>query len=366
MTALWVTPDELGSYANTEFAQEACETASYLLWAMSGRKFSGVTTVTERYTCVLRRGRLGESTKTTDAVLFGGTVYNIPKTDFDFDEYSALTVDGISPESRIKLRGGPVTKIHSVRNRLGDVIDPSLYYLVDHSTIQVSAGAPWTPCNTEITYSYGAPPPTSGKMAARTLAMEFAKLWSGDDDCALPQRVTSISRQGVSYTILDQQDFIQELRTGLYAIDLFLKTVNPNAAKNKAKVFSVDAPRGRRYTPKEAVLTASLTRDVTVNISGSTTLTLDLTDVAGEFFIDETGWTPSIVLNSFSGLRKVTLPASAITIDNVGYTMDIVFDYKNTLAALGTTDPGYWELFGIKNADTVLVTNGNLKITTTT
>ncbi len=72
-------------------------------------------------------------------------------------------------------------------------------------------------------------------MAARTLAIEFAKLWSDDETCALPQRVTSVSRQGVSFTILDQQDFIQELRTGLYAVDLFLKTVNPDGARRKTK-----------------------------------------------------------------------------------------------------------------------------------
>jgi len=70
---------------------------------------------------------------------------------------------------------------------------------------------------------YGTPVPVAGKMAALTMATEFAKLWSGDDDCALPQRITSVSRQGVSYTILDNQEFIAELRTGLYAVDLFLK-----------------------------------------------------------------------------------------------------------------------------------------------
>jgi len=49
MTALWVQPEELGDYANSEFALEAAKTASHLLWAMSGRKYSGETIVTERY-----------------------------------------------------------------------------------------------------------------------------------------------------------------------------------------------------------------------------------------------------------------------------------------------------------------------------
>jgi len=58
---LWIQPSELGHYANTEYATEACEVASYLLWAMSGRKYTGETIVTERYTCVLRNNRMGPS-----------------------------------------------------------------------------------------------------------------------------------------------------------------------------------------------------------------------------------------------------------------------------------------------------------------
>ena len=45
-TSLWIQPEELGAYADTEFAQEAAETASYLMWAMSGRKYTGEVTVT--------------------------------------------------------------------------------------------------------------------------------------------------------------------------------------------------------------------------------------------------------------------------------------------------------------------------------
>lgn len=162
----WIQADELGDYSYTEFTEEAVRTASYLLWAMSGRKYTGETTVTERYTCTLRNNRMGPSTKTNSPVLFGGDVYNIPSG--DYDEYSELTADGMSPDSRIRLRGRPVTKIHAIRNRLGDIIDPSNYYLVDHSTIHIKAGTPWTPCNTEVTYSYGVAVPAVGKMAART------------------------------------------------------------------------------------------------------------------------------------------------------------------------------------------------------
>jgi hypothetical protein len=366
MTALWIQPEELGDYANTEFAAEAAQTASYLLWAMSGRKFSGVTTVTERYTCVLRRGRIGNSVRTTDALLFNGSVYDIPSGDFDFDEYSSLTVDGISPESRIKLRGGPVSEVHSIRNRLGEVLDPSFYYLVDHSTVQIAVGAPWTPCNTEITYSYGAPPPTSGKMAARTLAIELAKLWN-NEDCALPQRITSVSRQGVSYTILDSQDFIDDMRTGLYAIDLFLKTANPDKARAKAKVFSVDAPRARRYTPKTAVYTVSATKDITVDAGATSTksITLGLSNISAAFLTSQAGWTPSLTVKSYSGMYSKDLGATSATVNANASTITLTVGYNDANNTLGRVDPGSWDLYATHtNASVVLITSGNLKINT--
>jgi hypothetical protein len=110
---LWILPEEMGDYAYTEFTLEAAQVASNLLWAMSGRKYTGETIVTERYTCTLRNNRMGPSDRTNSPVLFGGDVYNIPSG--DYDEYSELVADGLSPDARIRLRGRPVTRIISMR-----------------------------------------------------------------------------------------------------------------------------------------------------------------------------------------------------------------------------------------------------------
>ena len=361
---LWVQPEDLGDYANTEYAAEAAQTASFMLWAMSGRKYTGVTTVTERYTCVLRNNRMGPSTKTNSPVLFGGDVYNIPSG--DYDEYSELVADGLSPDARIRLRGRPVVKIIAMRNKTGLILDPSSYYLVDHSTIHVVAGTPWTPCNTEITYTYGTPVPAAGKMAARTLAMEFAKLWSGDDDCALPQRVTSVSRQGVSYTILDNQEFIEELRTGVYAIDLFLKTVNPDNARKKAKVFTPDVPRARRYTAKPLYLTADADYDITLTgaTAGTWTSTGTTADVTA--LVDEDGWTPVVTLRNYGATKSIDLDSSAITVNTTTNIVSFTVSYDKAFAAIGMVDPGTWTLYATKTIAGVpniaQIATGNLKI----
>jgi hypothetical protein len=361
----WVQPEELGDYAYTEYTEEAVRTASYLLWAMSGRKYTGETTVTERYTCTLRNNRMGPSTKTNSPVLFGGDVYNIPSG--DYDEYSELTSDGMSPDSRIRLRGRPVTKIHAIRNRNGGIIDASNYYLVEHSTIHIKAGTPWTPCNTEITYTYGTPVPAIGKMAARTLAIEFIKLWSDDETCALPQRVTSVARQGVSYTILDQQEFIQEMRTGMYVIDLFIKTVNPDGARRKSKVFSPDQPRARRYSPKATLMTASANYDVTLVKGESDSWTsAGLTGLDLSNLFPASGWTPVVTLSSYSGTKTVDLDSSAITLNQGSGVVSFVVSYEKALAALGMVDPGAWTLYATKtiaNVENIVeLATGNLQI----
>lgn len=361
---LWITPDELGDLGYTEYAEEASKVASNLLWAMSGRKYSGVTTVTEKYTCTLRNNRMGPSEKTNSPILFGGDVYNIPSS--DYDEYSELIADGLSPDGRIKLRGRPVLEVKALRNANGDILDPSGYYLVDHSTLHIKAGTPWTPCNVEITYTYGTPVPVAGKMAARKLALEFARLWSGDENCELPQRVTSVSRQGVSYTIIDNQEFIDELRTGLYEIDLFLKTTNPDNARRKSKVFSPDQPRARRYTPKSFSLPSVEGYDLTVVQSTAATWTSVGKTVDLSNFFEDTGWTPLVTVRNYGGTKAVNLEDESVTVDAVAESVSFSVPYKKANSALGLVDPGTWTLYASKTIDGVEnlaeVASGNIQV----
>ncbi len=363
---LWILPEEMGDYAYTEYTEEAAQVASNLLWAMSGRKYTGETIVTERYTCTLRNNRMGPSDRTNSPVLFGGDVYNIPSG--DYDEYSELVSDGLSPDARIKLRGRPVSRVITVRNKTGQILDPSSYYLVDHSTLHIRAGTPWTPCNVEITYAYGIPVPTAGKMAARKLAIELARLWAGDEMCELPQRVTSVSRQGVSYTILDNQEFIDELRTGLYEIDLFLKVVNPDNARRKSKVFSVDTPRARKYTPKPLKLAADEEFDLVLSStvgSISWTSTGSGTDLSN-FFPQNSNWTPKVILRNYGESTSSTLESGSIVLNYGAQRLDFTISYEKAQAALGMVDPGTWTLYASQTENgiesLVELASGNLQI----
>lgn len=341
---LWTNVEDLGStYADSDYAYDAVKTASYLLWAMSGRKYSGTTTVTERYVSIFDPYlRAGASILTYVPTLIDGDVRNLRLGGsglYGDDDYLG---DGTSSNTRIRLRGRKVVKIHTVRDIDGNIIDPSQYYLVEHSTLLASPGATWTPSNVEVTYTYGTPPPTAGKNAARMLAIELVKLYEGDDTCALPQRVTSISRQGISYTVLDNQDFIDDLRTGLYAVDLFLKTSNPDKARARARVFSPDVPKARRITPKPFLFTETAFDLRVLPTGGSVVLYLD--EVSGDFLLNDNAWVVSMTVSDYTGSKTETFTGAAV-LNRGTEKITVTVDYSDILAVLGPREPGLYDIY---------------------
>lgn len=370
MSNLWVTPSELpATHQDSVYAGDACQMASNILWAMSGRKYAGTTTVTERYFTAVDAYRYqGSSAKEFSPHMIGGSVYNLPAEDWNDSAYQS---DGSSSLSRIRLRGKPVQEVHLVRSGYdGKIIPNDAYYLADHSTLIAYKGTPWAPGNLEITYTYGQQPPTAGRQAARVFAIELIKLWEGDD-CALPNRVTSISRQGVSYTILDNQDFLENFRTGIYVIDLFLKTANPAKALAPSKVFSPDVPRARRMAPtRPLVLTADANYDVELKASNSWTGTRTFTcsgSLASLAGYNTASYELELVGSSWAGTTDITYPSTAASfrvVSGVTY-IDLAFNYASTYNAIGHTDPGTWVLYAkeVSTGTMIELLEGNLQIT---
>lgn len=369
MTNLWVTPSELPTvHQDSVYAGDACQMASNILWAMSGRKYQGTTTVTERYFTAIDAFRYqGSSAKQFYPHMVGGSVFNLPAEDWNDSAYQS---DGSSSLSRIRLRGKPVQEVHLVRSGYdGSIIANDAYYLADHSTLIAYKGTPWAPGNIEVTYTYGQQPPTAGRQAARVFAIELIKLWEGDD-CALPDRVTSISRQGVSYTILDNQDFLENFRTGIYVIDLFLKTANPAKALAPSKVFSPDIPRARRMAPKRPlVLAVSANNDVELKASNSWTSAKTFTcsgSLASLAGYNTAAYELELVGSSWAGTTDITYPSTAASyrvVSGVTY-IDLSFNYKSTYNAVGHTDPGTWVLYAkeVSTGTMIELLEGNLQI----
>jgi hypothetical protein len=343
MTNLWVETEELGDYSESDYAYDAVKTASYLLWAMSGRKFTGTTTVTERYVSAYDPYlRVGGSYLTFSPTLVNGSIQNIPNAGYGRHSHRDFLGDGTSSYSRLRLRGRKVIKVHNLRDINGNVIDPKHYYLYDHSTLLGTPNSTWEPSNIEVTYTYGTPPPTAGRAAARVLATELVKLYENDDTCALPQRVTSITRQGVSYTILDNQSFIDELKTGIYAVDLFLKTANPDKARARSRVFSPDVPRARRITGKSPAFELSAF-DLYFNVEGGSN-TYYVTEFGGEFLLSDPSWSIVVTLSNYDGSVTQTLE-DRTELNTDAQTIVVGLSYNEILGVLGPRDPGTIDLY---------------------
>lgn len=346
MSNLWVEVEELGEYANSDYAYDSVKTASNILWALSGRKFSGITRVTERYVSAYDPYlRTGASRLTYTPQLINGQVENVVGGGFGRYSNRDFLGDGTNALTRVRLRGRKVIEVHNMRDRDGEIIDPNTYFLGEHSTIFGVPNASWSSTFVEVTYTYGTPPPSSGRAAARLLATELVKSYEGDDSSALPQRVTSIVRQGVTYTVLDQQDFIDELRTGIYAVDLFLKSVNPDKARARSRVFTPDVPRARRITPKQPAFELSAL-DLYFNQDGGTQIYYE-NEIGAEFLTDDSAWNITVQISNNDSSKTSTF-TNAAQYDSVEGTIRVSLTYKDLLGVLGPRDPGTIDLIATR------------------
>jgi hypothetical protein len=224
--ALWVVPEDLSSPEHP-YGMPACQAASDILYILSGRKFPGLTQTTETYSCPYDGNN--------------ATAYHLGKV--QPVRLPAFNTDHNPDHSRLRqrfpLRHYPVRQILSVITDRTQ--KPDAYYLSDYKFLNAAPGSNWRLCDgVTVIYVYGTPPPIAGRYAAKVFADELLKSVTDPEACQLPQRVTSVTRQGMSFTLLDPQDFLDRGKTGIYSIDLFLSTFNPNKAQKRSKTFNVD------------------------------------------------------------------------------------------------------------------------------
>lgn len=103
-----------------------------------------------------------------------------------------------------------------------------------------------------VTYLRGLPVPASLQLAAGTLACELAKRQCGDGSCRLPQRVTSISREGVTASFTDDFAMLQGKYgplTGLWQVDQAIASINYSARK-RGRVMSPSTRATRQIGPQ--------------------------------------------------------------------------------------------------------------------
>lgn len=157
---------------------------------------------------------------------------------------------------RLRLPGYPVRSIEEVVIE-GVMVAPERYRVEDYRTLVLLPGDAVGPDRAwprggdwSVTYVYGASPPPGGREAAAALGYQLALSCSPDTSgCRLPQRVQSITRQGVSMAILDPLTLFPDGMTGLPEVDSWVAAQRLGAARRPGMVYLPGRrPMGHRRT----------------------------------------------------------------------------------------------------------------------
>lgn len=153
---------------------------------------------------------------------------------------------GCGGEAPLKIPGPVNTVSQIIEDEV--VLSPDVYRVEDNALLVRTDGKAWAACGLEITYTRGTAVPIGGQVAAGVLAVELAKAACNDRSCALPQRIQTITRQGVTIAMLDSFDDIDKGHTGIWIIDSWLASMIKSP--QGSRVLSPDVPRNspRRRT----------------------------------------------------------------------------------------------------------------------
>jgi hypothetical protein len=240
--------DEWDTYS-TELQDAAMEYGALTMWAATGRRFGLCERTVRPCGRTVHSGSapLGYfySAGTWMPYIFNGVWRNCAGCGSDFGCCSC------EPSCQVWLPA-PVYSIPATGITVGSDIIPVDSWRVDNAQWLVRTdGECWPECQDfdtdsgetffQVTYFRGQPVPNVLLRAAGELACEWARSCAGAD-CRLPQRVTSISRQGVSVTLQDIDALLRNGLTGIANIDQLIVRFNPYGLTSQMKIASPDWP----------------------------------------------------------------------------------------------------------------------------
>ncbi len=269
----WITSEDVASSCDSldssgdpavydSAVRQACE----ILWAASGRQYSGACGPVTVRPCLGSCGCWGVWGGSYDFwwnvgygywVGGGGNgVSAVQGWDCGDDGWQSGCCGSLS---RVKLDGYPVVEINEVAID-GNVVDPADYrldqskfltYLDDADgnarrwpSCQNLAREPGEPGTFTVTYTHGIDPPEIGKQAAVQLACHLAR---EAGDCELPPGTTRVARLGITVDLaVTGAQTRKTFPVGFEAlslVQLFLDTVNPHRLTRRSAAWSPDSKR---------------------------------------------------------------------------------------------------------------------------
>lgn len=239
-----------------EVTARALRIATGIIWAASGRRY-GICSATIR-PCRDTGSCDWASLGMTPWVWGAPASYFGPASPFVTDPWCRSCGDSCGCHALEEVRL-PHSRVRSVTQVLidGAPLEPSAYRVDEYGWLVRLDGGKWPSCQDlelptteagtwEISYTYGTPVPEGGKWAVERYACELAKASVGME-CELPERVQTITRQGITVSFVDSMDFLAKGRTGLAPVDAWLASVNKHGLARRSRMYRVDQPPlGRR------------------------------------------------------------------------------------------------------------------------
>lgn len=254
LCATWATVDEARACVvwpdsvEDEAIANALESATYILYLLSRRKYPGVCTDQVRPCAEDGRpeqvgGHAAWQSGWGWTNALGGWCCN--------RSHDPALPCSCSEPSKVVLGAYPIRSILAVEVD-GEVLDASEYDLLNRRYLLRMADAdgnaqgwpmtqrldlPLGEVGTwAVTFTYGQAPPRPGMDAAIAYAREWVRACTNDSTCTLPARVQSIARQGVQYVIAAPETFLALNLTGVAMVDAWL-TAERSGDRNRGAVF---------------------------------------------------------------------------------------------------------------------------------
>lgn len=235
-----------------EVRENASDRAIGVMWAATARRYGQCTVVVQPCPkpALLREYQTYPVTELDygSAYIRSGNWYNSCNgSDQDSGCCSGCEVD----------LDGPTSTAGITEVLVNGVVLPDTSYIVQDGHILVRTdGECWPTCVNysnqnppafQVEYLKGTPIPARVQRAVELLACEFAKDCVGSA-CALPNRLTSLTRQGVEVMVEELSTDPGKIRTGIRAVDQIIALENPYGRAQRSVVLSPDLQPPRMMT----------------------------------------------------------------------------------------------------------------------
>lgn len=252
----WPLPPSGCPTLDGPYEDYALQAASEVLWAMSGRQF-GTCPVTIRPCRAGCASGLQERGPWWQAG-WPPPFWPLPGSALWWDAVCGTCTVGCSCNSADTLvlpdRVQSVTEVMIDGAVLPEGSGWLLYSAAGSSMLVRTDGERWPLCQDwtvpvtgtgawSVTIVVGEPVPMLGRLALGEMAGAIAAGCVADGSCPLPAFTTEVSRQGVTQRFPTFLEIMEAgvVGVGLPAVDLFLRTVNPNSLRERPRFYDPDA-----------------------------------------------------------------------------------------------------------------------------